>query len=140
MCIIGSAASPITTGEILSSAIHMLNLSVALSLDKNGSLYSGNNSKPVDLYRAVALARYSLAFVVIISILIAFVSIVTVLGNLMVMLSFYIDRNVRTPSNYFILSLAVSDFIIGLEGKKSLEFNLRSIHTYMQSVTISLRD
>ena len=40
-------------------------------------------------------------------------SIITVCGNLLVMCSFFFDRQIRNPTNYFILSLSVSDFIIG---------------------------
>lgn len=43
-------------------------------------------------------------------------SLVTIVGNFMVMLSYYLDKNIRHPSNYYIFSLAASDFIIGLEG------------------------
>lgn len=32
------------------------------------------------------------------------------------MLSFYLDKNIRVPNNYYIFSLALSDFMIGLEG------------------------
>ncbi|KAI6240037.1 G-PROTEIN-RECEP-F1-2 domain-containing protein [Aphelenchoides fujianensis] len=36
-------------------------------------------------------------------------SVVTIGGNLIVLLSYYLDKNIRQPSNYFIFSLAISD-------------------------------
>lgn len=41
-------------------------------------------------------------------------SLVTVIGNIMVMISFKIDKQLQTISNYFLFSLAVADFAIGL--------------------------
>ena len=40
-------------------------------------------------------------------------SLVTIAGNLMVMISFKMDKQLQTISNYFLFSLAVADFIIG---------------------------
>lgn len=43
-----------------------------------------------------------------------FVSIATVLGNLLVLISYLKSQELRKATNYFIISLAVADFFIGL--------------------------
>ncbi|NXB00268.1 HRH3 protein, partial [Cnemophilus loriae] len=40
--------------------------------------------------------------------------LVTILGNMLVILAFIMDRNLRHRSNYFFLNLAVSDFAVGV--------------------------
>lgn len=59
-------------------------------------------------------ATYSITEVVFIGTIAAILSVVTVVGNIMVMISFKIDKQLQTISNYFLFSLAVADFAIGL--------------------------
>ena len=50
---------------------------------------------------------------VILSLLAGSTSLVTIVGNCIVILSFILERSIRQPTNYFIASLAVSDLLIG---------------------------
>jgi len=50
---------------------------------------------------------------VIICVVAAVLSVVTAGGNLLVVVSYRMDRNLQTVSNYFLLSLSVADFTIG---------------------------
>jgi len=49
----------------------------------------------------------------LIAIVAGVISFLTIVGNIMVMVSFKIDKQLQTISNYFLLSLAVADLIIG---------------------------
>lgn len=57
---------------------------------------------------------YTLAEVVVLATLSTLAAVLTIIGNLMVMVSFNMDKQLRTISNYFLLSLAVADFSIGV--------------------------
>lgn len=50
---------------------------------------------------------------VLLAILFGIIAFVTVVGNIMVMVSFKMDKQLQTISNYFLFSLAIADFIIG---------------------------
>ena len=50
---------------------------------------------------------------VLLAILFGIIAFVTVVGNIMVMVSFKMDKRLQTISNYFLFSLAIADFIIG---------------------------
>jgi len=52
-------------------------------------------------------------WIAVLSVMAGVTSLVTVGGNLIVIVSFALEHSIRQPSNYFIASLAVSDFLIG---------------------------
>lgn len=51
---------------------------------------------------------------ILLSILLFGIILLTITGNLLVIISVIIEKNLRTPSNCLIFSLAISDLIIGL--------------------------
>lgn len=50
----------------------------------------------------------------VMSVLLCIVSFCVITGNLLVLLSFRVNRRLRTKTNYFILSLAFADLLIGI--------------------------
>lgn len=59
-------------------------------------------------------STYTLPVKVVLGIMSSLVSLCCILGNLLVLFAFCVDRGVRTSNNYFIISLAVTDLTIGL--------------------------
>lgn len=57
---------------------------------------------------------YTWLHIILISVLVSFIMIVIILGNLMVCMAIIRDRNLQSIQNWFIFSLAVSDMLVGL--------------------------
>ncbi|XP_050037497.1 muscarinic acetylcholine receptor M1-like [Dermacentor andersoni] len=87
------------------------------AISGNGSVANGSTNATnysgvtTDGYPATP---YSLAEIVVLASLSTLAAVLTIIGNLMVMVSFNMDKQLRTISNYFLLSLAVADFSIGV--------------------------
>lgn len=65
----------------------------------DGSATAGN----YDIWEKILICTFAIGL-----------SLATVIGNSMVMISFKIDKQLQTISNHFLFSLAVADFAIGL--------------------------
>lgn len=75
----------------------------------------GNNSSNETTILYDVIARPMVAWqVALLGTLAALTSLATIGGNLVVIASFVMERSLRQPTNFFILSLAVSDLLIGL--------------------------
>lgn len=70
----------------------------------------GNDTLP----EATAAPGYTTVQATLIGLSAALLSSVTITGNFMVMVSFKMDKQLQTISNYFLFSLAVADMIIGM--------------------------
>ncbi|KAM5217846.1 histamine H3 receptor isoform 3-T4 [Hipposideros larvatus] len=56
---------------------------------------------------------FSAAWTALLAALMALLIVTTVMGNALVMLAFVADSSLRTQNNFFLLNLAVSDFLVG---------------------------
>lgn len=79
------------------------------AVDPGGDNGGGGGGGGVDVPPRFTLSQT--AFIALVS---GMLSFITVSGNIMVMVSFKIDKQLQNISNYFLFSLALADFFIGL--------------------------
>ena len=81
-------------------------LNTSILLHDNRLLLNATNSKPTLLL--------SPSLTILFAILSGIMSLTTILGNILVITAFIIDKKLRSYSNYFILNLSIADLLIGL--------------------------
>src|SRR6218665_66766 len=97
-----------TSSELLGTGF----LSPNYSSSDQSSVYANWSNGTTDLNQSVPEA--SMLKVVVVSILVAVLSVLTSGGNLLVMISIRMDKQLQTISNYFLLSLSIADLAIGV--------------------------
>uniref|UniRef100_A0A663E8V8 G-protein coupled receptors family 1 profile domain-containing protein n=1 Tax=Aquila chrysaetos chrysaetos TaxID=223781 RepID=A0A663E8V8_AQUCH len=75
--------------------------------------FLGSGTAAADAVSLGLPLRFSLGVLVLLAFLMVLLALVTILGNILVILAFIMDRNLRHRSNYFFLNLAISDFAVG---------------------------
>ncbi|XP_006001205.1 muscarinic acetylcholine receptor M5 [Latimeria chalumnae] len=75
---------------------------------ENSAVASGNTSTDP------LLEGYTLWEIITIATVTAIVSFITIIGNLLVIVSFKVNSQLKTVNNYYLLSLAFADLIIGI--------------------------
>lgn len=81
----------------------------------NGSVTNGTtNGTNGSIADGLPASPYSVGEIIVLASLSAIATVLTIIGNLMVMVSFKMDKQLQTISNYFLLSLAIADFSIGV--------------------------
>lgn len=88
-------------------------LNSSSELDEYNYNHTTTNETSTDDVLSRVLPPFALWQTIFIAICLAICILLTVGGNILVLLAFIVDRNIRQPSNYFIASLAATDMLIG---------------------------
>lgn len=86
------------------------------SYPDNESYANNTNETGLLLFRPsrVYPSGYTLPHIIVASILVTFVMIIVIVGNMLVIIAICTEKSLKNIQNWFIASLAVADFFLGL--------------------------
>ena len=99
--------------DSLGSGHFCQNVTEAIVASGAGQQHIGDGVTIQDCGPSCWPAPFGMVLTVLIAVLMSVCIVVTTFGNLLVIVSFAVDRQIRQPTNYFICSLAVTDVLIG---------------------------
>ena len=84
-----------------------------VNFTENSIDHFGNESMAAGSDDRLKILSLSFWFWLIVAVLMGVMSLLTTFGNMLVIISFIYDSKLRTVSNFYILNLAIADFLIG---------------------------
>ncbi|KAK2170078.1 hypothetical protein NP493_1163g00011 [Ridgeia piscesae] len=109
-----AAIGDVVERHLLDGDILLRNITAHARPELNDTMDPGSTLAPLNDTVCDAFAnQYPLWQIIVLAVLASLTSILTILGNMVVLLSFVLERTIRQPTNYFIASLACSDLLIG---------------------------
>lgn len=98
--------------ELNSDPLNLLENAITYNINMENTT-ENRSSGADDASLLPVLPPFKLWQTILIAIGLGLCIVLTVAGNILVLLAFIVDRNIRQPSNYFIASLAATDMLIG---------------------------